>query len=283
MLPDPWLVKCLSPKCHSCSACLTPPRPPSTPPRPPPNLPPPNLPPIDRAKAALDEINNRFVGGQVTNDLSLAGVLVHQTDWMDGGWSNGDNGQAWRVSPSLSDRFAGSLISAQRPHMYSTSAVGFVLNSADVKASSILCAYPRDGGSMNKGSHGCGGGVNFRGYDFLVKMMLNQDQHVHYNKLCLWGEPNDEDRSGCQYNELVLDGAKYSQSLPHVIQAVFYPFNGPMHVREGDAGDAQRLHVNFLANYRLSQEDVPLLAYDVGAARKGLPPFALAYQPELER
>ena len=222
----------------------------------------------------LTSINARFLSGYPSNNVALAGVVVHQTDWMDGGWVNGDEGRAWTVDPYHSDRFAASLINKRLPHMYSTSAVGFVLNPAEVSGH-ILCAYPRDGGSMNKGNHGCGAG-NFHGRDFLLKMMRDQATHTHYNKACLWGEPNEQDRSGCQYNELILDGQHYARRLPHVVQAFFYPIHGEVHFQEGDAAVARQLHSRFLAQYKLSAEDVPLIAFDVAKARDGKAPFVLA-------
>ena len=91
---------------------------------------------------------------------------------------------------------------------------------------------------------------------------------------CLWGQPDVEDRSACRYNELVLDGAKYEAALPRVIEAVFFPENGPVHHREGDEASARMVHRRFVQAYQAHRlPTVPLLAFDVAEARAGRPPF----------
>ena len=56
---------------------------------------------------------------------------------------------------------------------------------------------------MNQDSGGC---ANLRGYDMfageatLGEMLRKQEQQMRWHKACLWGEPDEEDRSGCQYN-----------------------------------------------------------------------------------
>ena len=92
-------------------------------------------------------------------------------------------------------------------------------------------------------------------------------------------------RSGCRYNEVVLDGDKWAARLPHIIEAFFVPVNGVVNVWEGvwpptpDARleTARRFHAAFLERYALSGLQVPLLAYDQRAAESGSrePFFAL--------
>ena len=40
----------------------------------------------------------------------------------------------------------------------------------------------------------------FAGEATLGEMLRKQEQQMHWHKACLWGEPDEEDRSGCQYN-----------------------------------------------------------------------------------
>ena len=46
-----------------------------------------------------------------------------------------------------------------------------------------------------------------------------------------------------------------------------------VHHREGDANGARAAHALFLQRYDLTAERLPLLAFDVGRARNGQPPF----------
>ena len=49
---------------------------------------------------------------------------------------------------------------------------------------------------------------------------------TEYDGSCCYGGVSAEDRGGCRYNEVVLDGFKYSSRLPQIIEAIFYPTNG---------------------------------------------------------
>jgi hypothetical protein len=194
---------------------------------------------------------------------------VHQTDAMDGSrWDGG--GDPWNVSPWNKDRFACSLINAHVPHMFSTSAVGFVLRPSAL-AGVVACSYPRDGNSMNNGPHGCGPDS----YKHVQIMLRVHQNHLKPNENCLWGKPDAIDRSGCRYNEVVLNGSKYAERLPNAIEAIFLPThqNGFVHHSEGDANAAHRLRAAFLQTYGLHAEDIPLLSFDMTEARRGHAPF----------
>ena len=110
--------------------------------------------------------------------------------------------------------------------MFSTSAIGFVFRPSLVQ-DVIRCAYGRDGNSYNMPDHGCG--WEHEPPD-RIEAMMRSNEHLQYSGSCLWGAPTIEDRSGCRYNEVVLNGWLYSQRLPRIVEAVFYPINGHVDV-----------------------------------------------------
>lgn len=75
------------------------------------------------------------------------------------------------------------------------------------------------------------------------------------------------------YNEVVLNGYSYSDHLPNIIEAIFYPVNGHVDTKEGDANQARSIYQHFLSRYGLPPLRVPFLTFDVKAAENGLPPF----------
>ena len=299
---------------------------PSSPPLPPLPPSPAPAPPPPWSPGGAGRINHRFLNGFPSNDLALAGVLVHQTDTMDA------TDEPWAPQRgSHADRLAASIVNARLPYMYSTSAVGVVLRP-DLAQGLIRCAYGRDGGSYNMGDHGCGWGSD-PPERFDVMMRYNQNQP--YTGYCLYGAPTSEDRSGCRYNEeslatgcpaqclhatasyltgsvlevsspasllklvqraigippgahhrlltacsqVVLNGFEYSELLPQVVEAVIFPINGHVDVREGDEASARNIRMHFVHKYGLSAAQVPLLSYDVAAARSGKAPFVAVWSP----
>ena len=73
------------------------------------------------------------------------------------------------------------------------------------------------------------------------------------------------------------DGARWTQSLPEIVSAIFYPINGRVDAREGDATRARFARDAFMQRFGLTSTSFPpLLTYDVGAARNGGAPWGLA-------
>ena len=247
--------------------------PPPAPPSPPH---PPAWPPACQSHE-LAVLNRRFVEGQPSDQLAGAGVIVRQTDWFTEGahlWSAASPSTAGgKDTPSATstDRLAASIINHRLPHMFSTSAVGVVISPEHVEGR-IYCSYPRDGNSMNNGGeHGCDATAAdyFRGTD--IKGMLQaHERTMTFSYYCQYGAPTVNDRSGCQYNEVVLDAAAFQSSLPGVVEAFFVPINGPVEYREGDASRARTMHAAFTKAFHTH---VPLFAFDVVEARAGRPPF----------
>ena len=58
---------------------------------------------------------------------------------------------------------------------------------------------------------------------------------------------------------------------------MFYPINGIVDAHEGDGWRAARARESFVQQFGLSIGSfLPLLTFDVGAARSGAPPWAVA-------
>lgn len=167
---------------------------------------------------------------------------------------------------------ASTVVNAKVPWMFSSSAVGFVLNPTVLNRSAIIrCSFPLDGNTMGSHDQGCGRGA-YHGLERLVDMMQEQERERHHGSLCAWGV-SIEDRNGCRYNEVVLRGDVWRRMLPELIEAVYYPINGQVTHREGDRHRAKQVHESFLHEFGLLASQIPLLTYDFFKAREGRAPF----------
>ena len=72
-----------------------------------------------------------------------------------------------------------------------------------------------------------------------------------------------------------MSGEKFSQQLPRIVEAFFYPINGVVDSREGDATAARLARRAFLDQVALT-DLTSLLTFDVAAARRGRAPWAVA-------
>lgn len=247
-----------------------PPTPPTPPPWPP--LPPAEPPASPAPHGSADRINARFLGGRPTSDVARCGVFVHQNDWES-------NNEGWGPTGQYADRMAASLITREMPYTFSTSAVGFVLDPAQLTGGTIRCSYPRDGNSMNSADGGCAGGGSLWGADGLPAMMeqsaLVSQKWCDGGCGCAWGVSPD-DRNGCRYNEVVLDGGLWAARLPEIIEAVFVPIHGKVnHWEGGNPQTARQVRDAFASAHGIYPTDrVPLLTYDLTKAEHGVAPFA---------
>ena len=121
-----------------------PPSLPSSPSPPPPEPLPPPPPPPEPWVATLKAINDRFNAGTASSNLMEAGVLVHQADIMDG-TEKGFHLDRWLPTDleDYSDRTPSTIINADLPYLYSTSAMGLVLNPR-VFQQAVFCSCPYD-------------------------------------------------------------------------------------------------------------------------------------------
>ena len=87
---------------------------------------------------------------------------------------------------------------------------------------------------------------------------------------CVWGNGTIHDRSGCQYNEVLLDAHVWRRKMPSTIEAFFYPVGGRVDWVEGDSQEAREIYRDFLHAYRhdpeINEETVPLLIFNVSEA-----------------
>lgn len=95
----------------------------------------------------------------------------------------------------------------QLPFTFSTSAVGFVLRPEKMQAG-LWCGYPHDGGSMRQPDHGCG--ADSYPPEQLEAMLVAHEASHPRSSRCVINDPrapaDADDRSGCQYNEVIAFG-----------------------------------------------------------------------------
>ncbi len=238
---------------------------PPTPPDPPSIAAPPSTPlPRSAASAAAAVINARFLRGGVSDAVSEVGVFVHQVDSMSDG--------EWSTSAKYPDRMASAVVSARAPYMFSTSAVGFVLRPWAVDGL-IWCAYGMDGATMRKPlNHGC----DEASHPNLSAALEEQRTRIEVLRwwgcfdLCCIDNGTVYDRSGCRYNEVVLNGPLWMDRLPNLMEAIFYPTGGRVDSVEGDRDRALAVRDHFHEAYSVW---LPLLVYDVGVGLRGGAPF----------
>lgn len=135
----------------------------------------------------------------------------------------------------------------------------------------IRCAYPFDGNSMGMGNEGCGGRsfpvTNFKG---MMEQHACCPQSSH-GKCAPYASADD--RWGCQYNEVVINGYTWKHHLPHVIESVFFPVSCPVKRWEGDRNKAVDIRDQFIKKFGLGRDDVPVLSFSCAEARAGRAPF----------
>ena len=208
----------------------------------------------------MDRINDRYrnwVPG--SSRLEDVGVLVHGIDATE------DPDRPWAVCPTtssdcgfLSDRMSASLIWRDKGPMAFGGGGGVVLNP---NATRVLCAYGGDGGTRGKTckppglTSSCVPGCAMSAGDSWC------DAQKAGSSWCDGHPWRSEDLSTfveydggmTTYNEAIIDGFFWNTHLPHSIEALI---GSP-----GDPG-AVRLHERFLATYRLTARDVPLVTFD---------------------
>ena len=183
-----------------------------------------------------DVLNARFNAGAPTNDLNAAGVLVHVFDGhLDARapWHTVQDGWMQQYSLILST----SLVNARKHGVFAGDAGGIVLSPR----STVLCAYPYDGGAMNF-ANGCGPSWcsepnNIWGCAFPPSMLYRMQQ-IHE------GGPQ------WPYNEVVVDANGI------IIEAVF----------GGRGGAAEAMHARLIAHFGLTANQLPFLGFS-GRAR----------------
>lgn len=157
---------------------------------------------------------------------------------------------------------------------------GFALRPAQLANGLVRCSYARDGNSMGSSDGGCeGGGLSsdYRGESGLPAMMrrsaLTRNRWCDGGCGCAWGV-TPEDRNGCRYNEIVLDGVTWTTRLPGIVEAIVLPINGVVNVDEGgDLTAARSLRQRFCQHFGLVHACVPVVTYDLHEAAARRTPF----------
>ena len=103
---------------------------------------------FSRRGTTVEELNWRFFDHSESSDLAKAGVLVHtfdNTESQDGFLWKPCSEDDWCAQ--FSNRLSASIINEDIRSMYAPEAGGVVLSPT---ASTVLCSYLADGGTMNK-------------------------------------------------------------------------------------------------------------------------------------
>ena len=227
------------------------------------------------ANPTVHRLNQLFDAGHPSNDVSRAGLVVHQHDNTEG-WDSGI--YMPQADSGFAERWSTSFVSRQYPGTYNDEC-GIIIDPSAVE---VLCSYYHD---MVSWSTGCQS-VNMR-MDLPpskpsdtpyppdhLKDMLEMSAEIQQRTdpgpdpaptigKRLWrrgnGEPNTGDASFWQgkYNEVVIDGKHYTASLPSAVVAVFYIEGGDS---DGPAC-AERTRSDIIEKYGVEQEQLPIVVY----------------------
>ena len=256
--------------------------------------PPPSSPriPIPKMSAAARAavLNARFRSARPSSDLSEAGLVMHQFDrlelkgqpWLSCNYhcDNELNGQ------SLTGRISTSIMYGGMQHRDDRVAVPLVSNDGGIIAHPqkiiVECAFGIDGATvgLNGGPHGDGcpayfcdpsGNIEANGFCGFwgappnaawAPKDLGKMLELHQQ----FGEPYGEPGYHSGYNEAVVDGLSWNANMPNTIEAFFMLEGAGVELTpdkgRGQAGYAREAHRNFLERYDLTEEEVPLLAFD---------------------
>lgn len=226
-------------------------------------LPTAEVPPV--VAVVVDNVNGRFVNGNADNGVAEAGVILHQWDNMEGSGQD----QLWSPCESdwcadYRDRFSTSLINAQSPPqkgkkigLFSDELGGFVVAP---KQAQVLCAYPSDGGTMEKKCGDDDGPDCKPGCD---AKMCTADMWwtcafppemlgVMFQKY--------QDMSP-KYNEVVVSTANWDP--PTSIEAFFYVAGKKgCQACDTECEKVKKQREGFLSTFALASAQVPLLCLD---------------------
>lgn len=159
------------------------------------------------------------------------------------------------------DRFATSIIYGVHSQTYA--AGGLVLRPEEIE---LNCAYGSDGGSQgvvcpDGKTPDCSPGCKRwcdpnRGTRNWGCSWAPQDLHMMIAQQKVL-EPNGG------YNEVIVDSASWVRNLPRTIMAVFVHKGAP----EADVANSKRVHAAFLREYRITDNETPLVEYDPDTGR----------------
>lgn len=227
---------------------------PSPPPRPPPS--PPSAPPMP----IVDQLNMRFKAGKPSDDVSRAGVLVHQFDGQEDWakrWMPCSSTETW--CQHFHDRFATSIIAADYAHLFNQ-AGGLIFRMSPPSTNEIFCSFPADGGTMSNICSppgpsetcvpGCWHGTpNWCTLEKTWQCAFRPDDFGAMLRAHTFGQGNKN------YNEVILSTAHYVANLPHSLEAMF--------VTSRNDAETRQAHALFLTTYGYTASQFPLVLLNI--------------------
>ena len=280
---------------------------------------PPTPPPPPHSPAALWSLANSLnYHGQPSNFLAEAGVLVRvfadsanaARPWMP--CSNVDiSSSAWCAGYNA-DRISATLVNIQAPWLatnhygrngpWGAYGGGGIILSARPGVNQIYCAWPVHGHTLSltcKGANGGGPGSCLPGCwvgapEWCMRLGASEYSGWDDHTACIYPPTRlsemmrDQHRMQSRYshlrynhNEIILNGTRFSDSLPSSIAAFFFFCPDGMSSAsciDDDPPPASAslrdAHRNFLRQYNLSSADVPLLGF---ASHDGNAPFVVPF------
>lgn len=244
-------------------------------PAPPPMPPSPPLPPRLPPAKSLDlvkKLNDRFHAGEPSNDLTTAGLLIHQFDSRDD--ANPD-GQPW--APTTNAISAAIINGRLQPEqdrgnvpLYSYSLAGLILTP---EYNQVRCSYAYDTGSIQWNgacnSYRCadtesvdihaqrGCAFNPTGLQRMMEAQLELRRRGMKPQFKVWDDHKF-------YNEVIIEDRVFAQNLPKSITAVFYLPTACDDIYDGPKCEAyaRGAHRNMLRHFKLTEAQLPLVKFD---------------------
>jgi len=244
--------------------------------------------------AVVDAINNRFASGQPSNNLTMAGVLIHQFDSTEGGDDAMD--ERWLPCPktcyghacwcaSVGDRWSTSMVNTYTPRtslneliLFSKRAGGLIVSPNNT----VLCSYPQDGATADRVCDqpgACIPGCYTEVLNHSTPKPCWCDEiapawscpispSTNRTSPCAW-KPTDlaqmmqRQAQVNTYNEVIVATSEYAAGLPHSLDAIFFLASAECHAAPNCEPLARSTHAAVLAKYNLTADRLPLLSLNV--------------------
>ena len=224
--------------------------------------------------ARLAAINERWLHGAPSAELSAAGVFLSQWDAFHRAGESPPQRQLWLpCQPTdwcywlvgAAPRYAAAIANARMPGLWEAGTPGFIVASAAV---SMRCAYSSDASSQGP-STGCPEGAPLGAEPIrevvpAPKLTWCSPPEREYG--CAWRSSELDQMMAhflarCGYNcaraytELVMNYAPFVAQLPAAVEAVFVPASATAE----QVAMARDVHAAFVSEYGLSHEEAPPL------------------------
>ena len=242
--------------------------------------------------SVVDGLNDQFAGGTYSDDVSKAGLLLHQWDfedastrWRPCAWNASAPTQCVREFSDQGDRTSCSLANANvsiqdgTVQLFSyppgkwqpsnTTPGGVIVSPAHAH---VKCAWSSDSGSMDRREAGCGchnttaGNVTPAACNASCESAWVQE----HGGQCSWGAGEMSSMLHQMYhfhfiyNEVIVDPQLWIANLPDTIVAFWYATNHPLRPCNATCvNNTRQAYTGFVQTYPEAKGKVPLLALDV--------------------